>query len=209
MSKALRLQQKHVESAKVYGNRVDLIRALADRLAGGRIAELGVAFGDFSHVLLECLKPARFDALDTFQLHELDRIWGKTAAEHLGGQTHRRFYEARFATEIDKGVVRILEGDGATNLATQSGAYDMIYLDGGHDYDTVSRDAEAATAKLAPDGVLIFNDYVHYDHLTNDHYGVVEVVNNLCVNHGWQMTGFAFEPDMFCDVMLERTPLKR
>ena len=85
--------------------------------------------------------------------------------------------------------------------------YDIIYLDADHSYSSVLRDATCAIRKLNPDGLLIFNDYVSYDHLAHTPYGIVHVVNDLCVNQGWKITHFAFEQNMFCDVAIRRALL--
>ena len=44
---------------------------------------------------------------------------------------------------------------------------------------------------------------------TGARFGVVPVVNDLIVNHGWSVTGFALELAMYCDVALRRTEFIR
>ena len=80
----------------------------------------------------------------------------------------------------------------------------MIYIDGDHTLEGVRRDAFAAIDKLNDDGILIFNDYIMCDYTQNIPYGVMHVVNDLCVNHGWKINGFTLLNHMFCDVSLER-----
>jgi hypothetical protein len=65
-------------------------------------------------------------------------------------------------------------------------------------------DAMASIRKLKKDGFLIFNDYIYFDHVAGYHYGIVQVVNDLCVNHGWKITHFAFHQQMFCDIVIQR-----
>lgn len=99
----------------------------------------------------------------------------------------------------------VFEGDSATELGQRPDAsYDIIYIDADHHYRSVLRDATAAIPKLKPDGLLIFNDYILYDHIAHIPYGIVQVVNDLCVNHGWRITHFAFHQHMFCDVAIRR-----
>ena len=70
-------------------------------------------------------------------------------------------------------------------------------------YET--KDAFASISKLKKNGILIFNDYIMHDHIANYPYGIVQVVNELCVNHDWKITALALESQMFCDVALERS----
>ena len=202
---AATLLQCHVEGALLFANREELVGSLS-KIRNGVIAELGVAFGDFSKFILDELKPQKFDAYDLFNLHLYPTVWGKPMSSFLGDLTHRAFFEQRFAAEIASNQVNVLEGDASTRLLErQDQIYDMVYIDAGHNYESVSRDAASAITRLKPDGILVFNDYIMYDHLGGLQYGVVQVVNELCVNQGWRVTHFAFHPHMFCDIAIQKT----
>lgn len=172
---------------------------------GGRVAEIGVAYGDFSERLCTVLNPELFDAYDLFRLHELSEIWGRRSAETFQGRSHRAFYEERFAGRIGEGRMRVFEGDSTAGMAERPDAfYDVIYVDGDHAYPGVRRDAEVAQSKLKPHGYLVFNDYIMSDHTANAPYGVVQVVNELCVDGDWRVYYFALQAAMFCDICLVR-----
>lgn len=197
----LALHAGHLREARLFAERADLVRALVP--PGGAVAEVGVALGDFSEVLLEMLKPSRFVAVDSFALHELPEFWGRPTAELLGGLTHAEYYRRRLAPWGD--TVELQQGLSWEALARcGAGSFDLVYVDAGHEYDDVRRDAEAAVRAVRPDGVLVFNDYVLYDHVSHTPYGVVQVVNRLAVEGGWKVVGFALHPQMFCDVALRR-----
>src|SRR5262249_38284431 len=150
-------------------------------------------------VILKKLEPRRFDAFDIFRLHEAKIATARPTSEMFGGKTHLEFYRQRYATYIDNGTVRILVGDSSTLMAQQEDAsYGIIYIDGDHSYESVRKDAEIP--KLRSDGILIFNDYVMNDCFDNEPYGIVPVVNSLCVNRGWRVLYFAFQSHMFCDI---------
>ncbi|OBQ69576.1 hypothetical protein A8146_29905 [Mesorhizobium loti] len=199
----LSLVQEHVEKARIFATRED---ALATLPRGGKFAEIGVAFGDFSEHVLRTLEPTRFDAFDIFRLHEVETIWGRPSVETFRGQTHRQFYEGRFAGEVASGRMRIFEGDSSHLMAQQRDEfYDIIYIDGDHTLEGVLRDAEVAARKLSKDGYLVFNDYIMADHASNSPYGIVQVVNWLCANMGWRVHYLALQRMLFCDICLVRS----
>ncbi|PZF78502.1 hypothetical protein DK847_01430 [Aestuariivirga litoralis] len=192
-----------LKDARLFASRYHLIKSLSERLKGKRIAEVGIAFGDFTKFLLQELDPSHFDAYDIFKLTDSQRMNGVSCADILKGKTHLEFFNERFESAIKAGVLRAIPGDSSSNLKNAKVQYDMIYVDGDHSYPGVKRDADVAVNCLAEDGVLIFNDYTMMD-LSGYKYGIVPVVNDLCVNHNWKIFAFAFQPDMFCDIALVR-----
>lgn len=199
----LSLAQEHVEKARIFATRED---ALATLPRGGKFAEIGVAFGDFSEHVLRTVEPARFDAFDIFRLHEIETIWGRPSVETFRGQTHRQFYQERFAHEVASGRMRIFEGDSSQLMTQQRDElYDIIYIDGDHTLEGVLRDAEVAARKLSKNGYLVFNDYIMADHTSNSPYGIVQVVNWFCANLGWRVHYLALHRMLFCDICLVRS----
>jgi hypothetical protein len=199
------LRQEHVEGARLFSDRNELIKSLS-YLVKPSVAELGLAYGDFSRFLIDQLRPQCFHAYDVFTMHEQPIIWGKPTSEIFNGLTHRQFFDKRFQKEIAGGQVTVFEGDSSTNLNNRDdGFYDIIYVDAGHTYDSVLKDAMVSIKKLKRNGFLIFNDYIMFDYFANMHYGIVYVVNDLCVNHGWKITHFALQNFMFCDVAIKQT----
>jgi len=196
------LKQEHVLGARLYANRIDAIDMWP---RGGCVAEIGVALGDFSQVIIEKVQPELFDAYDTFHMHHIENIWGRPSEYYFKGLTHKEFYQQRFSGLMSSGGVRLFEGDGATEISGRdSQFYDVIYIDAGHLYEDVLRDARSAIPKLKSDGLLVFNDYTLYDPFLEVSYGVVQVVNELCASGDWRLVYFALEKNMFCDVALIR-----
>jgi glycosyltransferase involved in cell wall biosynthesis len=196
------LRQEHVEGARLFAGRREMVCGL--RLpAGGVIAEIGVALGDFSEFLLQTLTPRRFVAIDIWTMHEWPEHWGQRSEMLFQGKTHRGFYEDRFRPRGDQVVIEAgLSYDALERFP--DACFDMIYIDAGHDYDNVRKDALVSARKIKPDGTLIFNDYIMYDHLQQVEYGVVQAVNQLVVDAGWRVVGFALDHIMFCDIAIRR-----
>lgn len=82
--------------------------------------------------------------------------------------------------------------------------FDLIYVDGVHDYSGVKSDANLASKKIKDDGIIVFNDYILHDQSMAP-YGVVHVVNEMVVAGEWQIVGFALQRHMFCDIAIRRT----
>jgi len=192
------LQAKHVQDARLFASRRDLIASLP--LAhGGTIAELGVARGDFSEFLLAQLEPKTLVAFDTFNMHEAASMWGKETRQLLQGMNHVDFYKQRFGDRGDQVVIE--PGLSHLGLAKYPDrTFDMIYVDAAHDYASVRRDADLAMMKIKEGGFLIFNDYIMYDHLVGQPYGVVQVVNQIIVDKDLRVYGLALERQLFCDI---------
>jgi hypothetical protein len=197
------ITSNHLASAQLFANRFDMIVALKERLpANPTVCEVGVALGDFSEFLLNTLRPKDFIGMDLFGLHELGELWGRPTREIFHGKTHAEFFQNRFSSQS----VRVMEGDSVAALASlPDQSLDLIYIDGDHSYEGVKADTDQAIRKVKPDGLLIFNDYIMYDHLQNGAYGVVQAVNELVDETDWRIIGFALQHRMFCDIALQRT----
>jgi hypothetical protein len=144
--------------------------------------EAGVGRGDFSAFILKTVQPQKLYLIDqNFEKHSVDR---------------------RFANSPE---VTCLAGHSADMLRSlPDGHCDWTYIDAGHDYANVRADATVAATKIKPGGILIFNDYIVWSHHEGIPYGVVQTVNEMCVNEGWKVVAFCLHDNMYCDVALKR-----
>ena len=192
------LGRAHFNQARAFFDRSDMLLALRPE-KGLVICEVGVGLGGFSRFLLDHMRPSSFVAIDQFDLHKEQNLWGHSPAQLFGGATHQAFYEQTFAYRSD--IMTVLRGQSHECLAMQQeGAFDILYIDAGHDYDSVRRDAAAGVGKVKPDGLLVFNDYTLHD----AGYGVVQAVNELIVASDWKVVGFSLQKQMYCDIALQR-----
>jgi hypothetical protein len=195
------ISSEHLSGATLYADRNDALDAWP---RGAVIAELGVGFGAYSQLIMDRTHPKLFDAYDLFNLHEQETLWGRPSSHFFKGMTQIDFYRNRFKTHFDTGRMRAFEGDSSSQLKRQPNqSYDVIYIDGDHTLNGVKRDSGVALSSIKPDGILVFNDYVYFDR-TGRPYGVINVVNDLCVNHGWKVKYIALQPQMFCDIAIFR-----
>lgn len=199
------LDQHHIRNARLYANRHYLIESLRPEIGHGKVAELGVAVGDFSKVMLHYLSPSQFVGFDIFTMHHSAGHWGMTIEELLKGMTHRKYFEYNLRDYAE--VLVVEEGDSVENLTRYPDNYfDLIYVDARHDYEGVRADTEVSRRKVRPGGILIFNDYLMWAHGGGDHqpYGIVPVVNSLVVNEGYDVVAFALQQQMFCDIAIRK-----
>jgi hypothetical protein len=179
------LRQEHIANCRVFTDRLAMMKALAPRRGIG--AEVGVWKGKFSDLLLKHIEPISLHLID---LEIRDEV------------------KQRLSVELGGPILKVHQGDSSTVLSAFPDEYfDWIYIDGDHSLSGVSRDAEVSIRKLKGDGILFFNDYKMGDHnFPNGFYpyGVIPVVNNLCLNNGFEMIGFALHVQMYCDVAIKR-----
>jgi predicted O-methyltransferase YrrM len=162
----------------MYASRYEYIASLPQ---GGICAEVGVQHGRFSAHILATAQPVK--------LHLIDRSF-------------RKFLHNPVAHHPN---IALHEGDSAETLASFPDAhFDWVYIDAGHEYKDVRRDATEAAKKVKPGGQIIFNDYIIWSHHEGFAYGVVQTVNEMCVNEGWEMVAFCLHENMYCDVAIRR-----
>lgn len=199
---ARELTRAHVRSARVVHNRHAILEDLPRH---GVVAEVGVAFGDFSHAILRVLQPRRFYAIDLFDLDRYPSAFGVDLRQKFQGRTHEAFVRERFRAEIEAGTLELRKGDSAGEMETfDAGTFDMIYIDASHEYRHVKRDLAVCGRKVKRDGVLVLNDYTMANPSTGQQYGVVQAVHEFCLDEGWEITHLALHPRMFCDVALRK-----
>jgi len=196
------LTEKEVAGARLFADRASLIRGLSIPKSGV-IAEIGVLRGDFSEFLISELAPRKFVGFDMFNAHEHASIWGIPSSEFFQGLTQQEYVQRRLTRFGDS--VALERGPSQRTLPKYARReFDLVYIDAGHDYDDVKSDAHWAAQMAKDDGILVFNDYILFDHMAMAPYGIVPVVNRMLVDEGWRVVGFAFQHQLFCDIAIQR-----
>ncbi|MBF0560169.1 MAG: class I SAM-dependent methyltransferase [Nitrospirae bacterium] len=168
------------------------------------VAEVGVAFGDFSDFTLKVLEPFKFVAIDTFELHKFERVFDVSSAEKFEGLSHGGWFLKRFKEYVEKGVMEVQMGLSWDMLGKYPDNYfDIIYLDADHSYDSVRKDLNVIKYKIKAGGTIIFNDYTVFDPYTETPYGVPKAVNEFIVENNCEVIFFALQPTMFFDLAVK------
>lgn len=192
--KVIRLQEKHLKNAQLVSDRFHILNKLPKN---GVVLEVGVLAGDWSMQIIKQNAPKRLALVDTFYSEDYN------TPKRFKKKTHLDFITNKF-TDIDINI-DIRKGLSWDMMKTfDKDEFDWIYIDAGHDYDSVKRDLEEAFRILKPNGYLVMNDYIMYDHYTKEQYGVVKATNEFMIDNDFEMLYFAFHPEMFCDVVIRK-----
>ena len=188
------LEYKHLQNLRAFQNRKEMITSFPK---DAFVAEVGVAAGDFSSIILRETMPKKLYLID---------IWLKGEhASGLGLKLHRKraknskktddldVVRTKFAEEIESGRVEICHGSSLPmldQLADRS--LDWVYLDARHDFRSVRADLEAILPKLRSSGIIAGHDYVRWGRF-GYRGGVIEAVHEFCKNHNFELFALSFD----------------
>lgn len=175
-----RFAQEAVSGGRLYADRVEALSYFPE---GGKVGEIGTFAGWFAEKIIEEVRPET--------LHLYDLTFDLLRAERLNIAQHPK--------------VTLHQGDSSSLLAQMPDRYfDWLYIDGGHDLESVQKDTAIAIQKIKQEGVLVFNDYTPWSILELEDYGVIPVVNEMLSTGGWKVVYLAFHPHMYCDLAVRR-----
>ena len=175
-----RLTTDHLRDAKLLPAREDLLQLLPK---GGVVAELGVDHGEFSEEILEQARPA--------VLHLVDAWHTPRYSTDL-----MREVESKFSEQIGSGKIVMHRGISTDVLQTFDDAFfDWVYIDTSHDYQTTVNELKWCQRKVKPGGIIAGHDYVTGNWNNFLRYGVVEAVNEFCVENRWKFVYLTHETD--------------
>lgn len=186
--------------ARLYSSRQSMLRCIYPWPSSAVIAEIGVAYGDFSRILIDTLQPNTFHAIDTFDLHTYNTMWGANINDTLQGRNHLAYYEEKIpeAAYHQGSSWRMME------LDFDDDSLDFAYLDADHSYEAVSLDLEQLQRVIKPGGHIMFDDYTNWDPIVGEPYGVLRAVNEFLEDQQWPIVGMSLEYNGFHNLLIRK-----
>jgi hypothetical protein len=172
------LEQEHVEGCKITPTRERLLELLPKDAV---VAEIGVAFGDFTSEILSLSRPSKLHLIDS---------WGTERYQQGLLQI-----KEKFKIEIAYGIVEINQGWSTKVLEGFPDSYfDWVYIDTDHSYKTTKNELLLAETKVKPGGRICGHDFTSGNVVAPVPYGVIEACNEFCVRQNWRYEYLTLEP---------------
>jgi hypothetical protein len=144
------------------------------------VAEVGVAFGEFSREILNRCTPNQLQLIDAWSTERYQK-----GLEQVRSDLH---------DEIEAGQVTIHQGLSTEVLPEfDDGTFDWVYIDTNHTYATTLLELEIADKKVKSGGRIAGHDFCSGNVIKPVPYGVVEAVTKFCGDRDWQFEFLTLE----------------
>lgn len=180
-------------------------------------AEVGVAHGDYSEVILKAAEPLALHLIDPWSYleHGSDLLGSATLLTSMTQQAASGITSFEAPEECDAGN-RQFEAIGARFAADRrvhlhrqfsykavhqfpENYFDFVYIDGNHNYEFALRDLHDFAGKLKRGGLLFGHDFFEDSFAKENHYGVIDAVNSFVKRTDFTLFMLTWEPfSTFC-----------
>lgn len=167
---------------------IDLIKNVVGEPKIG--CEVGVCQGDLSQPLLEAFPKLNLLMVDHFKEYEHKTV------PRLGKWTQDRMYQAmqmavnRTMFASNRRIIMIGDSVEASRIIRDE-SLDFVFIDAGHDYESVKPDLEHFCKKVRKGGLISGHDYRGKSKLPG-YFGVKLAVNEYAKSNGYKIELFPY-----------------
>lgn len=174
------LADVNIQNCKLVKDRDTMFRRFSNESCQWQMAEIGVAFGDFSEKILKICSPKKLYLIDCWN----DERFG------VGIENVR----SKFNYEIESGIVELRQGWSTDKLEEfGDNELDLAYIDTVHDYEITKKELQLCKRKVKCQGYICGHDYTKYNTHSRCDYGVYDAVNEFAVNEGYEFIYLTLE----------------
>lgn len=165
------LSEEHIKNTELLLNRKALLSKLPKYIS---CAELGVASGDFTKLILDTVHPS--------SLHLVDK-WGSARYGEPQYQKVKKLQGLYKQSDIK--IHRTPSIEAVSDF--EDASLDFIYIDTTHGYQTTRQELELYHPKVKATGLLAGHDYSQGNWCKRSRYGVIEAVYDFCASSNWRI----------------------
>jgi predicted O-methyltransferase YrrM len=191
------IEYLHYIRVKLKLNRKSELLRIIKKQNPKSILEIGVDEGENALRLISAipkkdnLSNIRYVGVDLFSLMTSD-IARKEASQIPKSKQDVEFSITSNFPNID---FELFEGNSNEILKTIKEKFEIIFIDGGHSYETVKKDVELSESLLSDGGFIILDDYTNRNAEVKAGYGITQLVSELDKNK-WDIQ-ISRLPDLF------------
>ena len=152
-------------------------------LPEGVCAEVGVALGVYSKIILDNSNPTTLYLIDSWENFDLGYPDGNMVTQ----EEHDRRYTSvveRFKEYTNVKIIRKRSQDGLSSFSDNF--FDWIYIDADHSFEGCLKDLELAHLKIKIDGYICGHDFLA-DGFEVDGFGVNRAVHQFIEKYNYKM----------------------
>lgn len=152
------------------------------RLQPKKILEIGVHTGDFALRILNSISPTSIESVhyvgvDLFS--EMQDLKNYNKEVSLWAESENFVYK-KIKQKFPTVHVQLHRGYSSKILVTLKEKFDIIFIDGGHSFETVKNDWEVSSQSLLrKGGAIYFDDYCNSKQSLRSGFGIKKVVDNI------------------------------
>jgi predicted O-methyltransferase YrrM len=191
------IEYLHYIRVKLKLNRKSELLRIIKKQNPKSILEIGVDEGENALRLISAipkkdnLSNIRYVGVDLFSLMTSD------IARHEASQIPKSKQDVEFliTSNFPNIEFELFEGNSNEILKTIKEKFEIIFIDGGHSYETVKKDVELSESLLSDGGLIILDDYTNRNAEVKAGYGITRLVSELDKNK-WDIQ-ISRLPDLF------------